>query len=114
MHLALLVATLALATTPVQVHVSPGNTGGANLKRLVESSAERALAHLPRQNQVRRIDVRPNPDEVIPEVGVGAYTDLQGNVHVSWDPTRVDVRKNLLAWIPLTVAHELNHSSRIR
>src|SRR3954469_18404043 len=99
MRLTLLAATFAFATSPVQVHVSPGNTGGANLKQLVEASAERALAHLPRQGQLR-IDVRPNPDDVIPEVGVGAYTDLNGNVHVSWDPTRVNVRKNLLAWIP--------------
>lgn len=59
-------------------------------------------------------DVRPNPDGAIPEAGVGAYTDRRGNIHVSWDPTRVDVRENLLAWIPLIVAHELNHSSRIR
>jgi hypothetical protein len=44
-----------------------------------------------------RIDVRPNPDGVIPEIGVGGYTDRRGNVHISWSPTRVTVRKALLA-----------------
>jgi hypothetical protein len=109
----LLTLSVVLATPPVHVVVSPGESGGVDLTRIVRASAVRALTLLPNRGQVR-IDVRPDPDGAIPEIGVGGYTDLRGNVHISWDPTRVAVRKNLLAWIPLTVAHELDHSSRFR
>jgi hypothetical protein len=101
------------APPPVRVKVTPGESGGVNLTRLVRASAERALRLLPSRGQVR-IDIRPNPDGAIPEIGVGGHTDLRGTVHLSWDPTRVAVRRDLLAWIPLIVAHELHHSSRFR
>lgn len=109
----LLTLSVVLATPPVHVVVSPGESGGVDPTRIVRASAVRALRSLPNRGQVR-IDVRPDPDGAIPEIGVGGYTDLRGNVHISWDPRRVAVRKNLLAWIPLTVAHELDHSSRFR
>jgi hypothetical protein len=103
----------ALRTPAVRVTVSPGESGGVNLTRLVRASAARALRLLPNRGRVR-IDVRPNPDGAIPEIGVGGATDLRGNVHISWDPTRVAVRKALLAWVPVIVAHELHHSAHFR
>jgi hypothetical protein len=109
----LLTVSVVLATPPVHVEVSPGESGGVDLARIVRASAARALTLLPNRGRVR-VTVRPNPDGAIPDIGVGGYTDRRGNVYISWDPTRVTVRTNLLAWIPLIVAHELHHSSRFR
>ena len=49
---------------------------------------------------------------VIPEVGVGGYTDGTGNVHVSIasSDSAATIRRDL----PPSIAHELDHSSRIR
>jgi Predicted Zn-dependent protease (DUF2268) len=85
---------------------------GVDLKHLVEQSAGTVFRLLPHRDRIR-IDVELNPQAVIPEIGVGGFTNpttgavfvaIAGNVR----------RDDLTTWIPATLAHELHHSSRIR
>jgi uncharacterized protein YjaZ len=55
-----------------------------------------------------------NPGRTIPGIGIGGFTDPQGNVAIAIDPGHTDLRRTLETWIPATVAHELHHSSRMR
>jgi hypothetical protein len=52
---------------------------------------------------------------VIPNVGIGGYTDRgTGNVRVSMDSrSPVTLEQLLTSWLPTTLAHELHHSKRI-
>jgi hypothetical protein len=114
MRIALLALVATLAGPAVRIDVHPAPTGGVDLKPIVAAAAARALAELPHRGTVT-IDARPDPEAAIPETGVGGATDqTTGDIEVYWDPSRTDVRRNLLTWIPLDVAHELVHSSRIR
>lgn len=56
-----------------------------------------------------------NPRATIPEVGVGGFTNPEsGVVTVSIDPnSRIGIAQTLRVWLPLTLAHELDHSARI-
>jgi hypothetical protein len=92
---------------------SVARASGVDLRRLVSTSADKALALLPHRGRIE-ITVEVNPDITIPEIGVGGYTDPGGNVILAVDTSRVDLRHVLETWIPGTVAHELHHSSRIR
>ena len=93
---------------------SAARAKGVDLKRLVTTSADKAFALLPHRGQIR-IDVEFDPDFVIPETGVGGFTDPhKGNVHIAVDPYRHNLREVLQTWVPPMVAHELHHSSRIR
>src|SRR5689334_16906756 len=92
---------------------SAARASGVDLRRLVSASADRALVLLPHRGRFK-ITVDANSPIVIPEIGVGGYTDRGGNVTVAVDTSRVDLRHALETWIPATVAHEVHHSSRIR
>ena len=87
-------------------------TAGVNLTDLVRRSAEAARAQLADRGPVR-IDVKQDLEIVIPEIGVGGYTDPRdGNVVIA---IADDVQREALeTWIPATVVHELHHSSRVR
>ena len=86
-----------------------------DLRGLVARSAERSFSLLPHRGRVR-IDVRLDPALAIPQTGVGGFTDPRtGNVSISIDAKPPEgLRKALETWIPGSVAHELDHSSRIR
>jgi hypothetical protein len=86
---------------------------GVDLRRLVATSAAKALASLPHRGRIR-IDVRVDPMLVIPETGVGGLTDESGDVRIAIDVERRDLRESLETWVPAMVAHEVHHSSRIR
>jgi hypothetical protein len=93
---------------------SAARAHGVNLRRLVIASADRAFALLPHHGRIE-IHVEVNPGMTIPKIGVGGFADPRnGNVTLSVDPSRLDLRHALETWIPDTVAHELHHSSRIR
>lgn len=113
MRIALLAAVATLAVPAVRVDVHPAPTGGVDLAHVIRSAADRALAQLPHRGQVT-IDVMPNGPELVQQTGAGGRTDAAGDVEITWDSTRVDVAKVIRTWIPLTVAHELDHSSRFR
>lgn len=87
---------------------------GVDLKALVDNSAEAAFGLLPHRGRVQ-IHVKLDSLGAIPEVGVGGFTDGDGNVFLSIDDTPPGgVSKSLNTWLPALVAHELHHSSRIR
>jgi uncharacterized protein YjaZ len=92
---------------------SAAHHAGTDLRALVIGSANKALSLLPHRGRIA-ITVRVNPAVVIPEIGIGGYTDPRGDVHLAVDPDRLDFNKALATWIPPTLAHELDHSSRIR
>jgi hypothetical protein len=93
---------------------SAAGRSGVNLVRLVTASANQALALLPHRG-LMVITVSADASQTIPEIGVGGYTDPRsGNVDIWIDPRRAHLRDALETWIPASVAHELDHSSRIR
>lgn len=52
---------------------------------------------------------------VIPDVGIGGYTDpYTGHVQISMDArSPLGLRALLKTWVPLSLAHELHHAKRI-
>ncbi len=70
-----------------------------------------AALHSPRAT----VNLVINPKAAIPEVGVGGFTNpATGLVTVSLDPqSRIGVAKTMRVWVPLTLAHELSHSTRV-
>lgn len=52
---------------------------------------------------------------VIPDVGIGGFTSpVSGEVKITMDQrSPVGLRRLLTVWLPLAMAHELHHSSRI-
>lgn len=70
---------------------------------------------LPHRGRVR-IDVSLDASKTIPQIGVGSFTDPRtGNVSI-WIARKPPegLRKALDTWLPGSVAHELDHASRIR
>lgn len=85
---------------------------GVDLEGLIERSAEAAFNVLPHRGRLQ-IEVQVDPARVIPEIGVGGFTDpATGDVSVWIRPT--PLREELTRWIPATLAHELHHASRVR
>jgi hypothetical protein len=62
-----------------------------------------------------QVSISAGSYRVIPDVGIGGSTDPRtGEVIVSMDArSPVDLRTLLLTWLPLALAHELHHSTRI-
>ncbi len=61
------------------------------------------------------VEVEAGTYGVIPDVGIGGYTDpYSGRVQISMDQ-RAPLGLTVLlgTWLPLTLAHELHHSARI-
>jgi hypothetical protein len=105
--------TAFTVSVPANVQ-SAARARGVDLRRLVVASADKAFVLLPHHGRIE-IAVEVNPEMTIPEIGVGGFADPRtGNVTLSVDPSRVDLRHVLETWIPDTVAHELHHSSRVR
>src|SRR5262249_55170382 len=88
---------------------------GVDLRELVARSAAKAFSLLPHRGRVD-IDVQLDAAQAIPQIGVGGFSDpATGNVSISIDAHPPEgLRKALETWIPASVAHELDHSSRIR
>ena len=60
------------------------------------------------------VAVRADAAATIPELGVGGFTDtVTGHVTISIDPDTHDLARSLRTWLPLTLAHELDHVERI-
>jgi uncharacterized protein YjaZ len=89
-----------------------GRAAGVNLRRLSRSAAETALARLDLPGRVRiELKVAVDQAHVIPQIGLGGFTDAQGNVFVVLEePLREDAGD----WLPALIAHELHHANRIR
>jgi hypothetical protein len=120
----LVVVIVALAMTgcgserPFTVDVEPdaaaaAREAGVDLESLVTRSADEAFERLPHRGVVR-IHVTADATEAIPGIGVGGFSGRDGNPQIAIDVNRGALHKALETWIPLTVAHELDHSSRIR
>jgi hypothetical protein len=61
------------------------------------------------------VDVEAGTYHVIPDVGIGGYTDpYTGRVQISMDQrTPLGLKTLLGTWLPLSLAHELHHAARI-
>jgi hypothetical protein len=61
------------------------------------------------------VRIAVDADAVIPEIGVGGYTNpASGAVLISLDPeSSIGTEQSITVWLPATLAHELNHSKRI-
>lgn len=61
-----------------------------------------------------RVDVGVNPKDGIREIGVVGRTDPNtGDVTIALDPAFRDFETTLRVWLPVTLAHELDHAQRI-
>lgn len=85
---------------------------GIGLRDVVRATIARAEAKLPLP--ATRVSLRARPEATIPELGVGGFTDVvTGHVFVSMDPAFHDMQTALQTWLPLTLAHELDHAQRV-
>jgi hypothetical protein len=84
---------------------------GVDLRSVVVATTLRVGELFPDLSTVVRL--RVNPRASIPEVGVGGVTDLAtGVVTISLDPEFEEFGTTLRVWLPLTLAHELDHAER--
>ena len=105
---------LAVVAAAFSVVVSkPAMTAvpGVDLRAVASAAASRALAHLPHHGRVR-IEVGVDEPWLIPQLGAGGYTDDAGTVRVTIASS--DSAATVRRVLPPTIAHELDHSSRIR
>jgi hypothetical protein len=88
---------------------------GFDLDRLLSRSADRVYALIPHRDQIR-INIRLDPKNTVPEIGVGAIPDPgTGEAYLSIDDhSKVGFRKSLATWLPASLARVLFVSSRIR
>ena len=104
-------AVIAVAASPFTVVVDPGVAAkDPQAKAIVTAAASKAMARLPHRGRIT-ITVGSNLSRVIPEIGVGGYTDFHGGVEINVDLSQLATAH---VFLPASVAHELHHSSRIR
>jgi hypothetical protein len=104
--------------SPFDVHIDSAVEALARGARVdvdqVVSSELQAVAPALRSPRAT-VNIVVNPRAAIPEVGVGGFTNPQtGVVTVSLDPnSRIGADGTLRVWLPVTLGHELNHSTRV-
>ena len=88
---------------------------GFDLERLLTRSADKVFALIPHRDQIR-INVRLDPANTVPEIGVGAIPDPgTGEAYITIDDhSKIGFRKSLATWLPASLARVLFLSSRIR
>jgi len=88
---------------------------GFDLERLIARSADKVFLLLPHRGQIR-INVRLDPQNTVPEVGVGAIPDpATGDVYLILnDKSKIGFGHSLATWVPAGLARTLFLSSRIR
>jgi len=85
---------------------------GTDLDRTVEESLRRIDELLPAPRAV--VNIMIDPSRVIPEVGVGGFTNPNGDVSIWLDvrnPERLVEATEV--WLPDTLAHEVHHQRRV-
>jgi hypothetical protein len=93
--------------------VSNAAAAGVDLSRVVDEALVRINALLP--GPPTTINVRYSHQGLIPQLGVGGFTDpMTGAVSVWFGPRKsISLRQSLTLWLPQALAHEVNHSVRI-
>jgi uncharacterized protein YjaZ len=100
------------------VHLDPtvllwGRDSNVDLQKTVRHAIERIDGEL--HASPTQISISAGSYRVIPDVGIGGSTDARtGEVLVSMDSrSPLGLRKLLTVWLPLVLAHELHHSTRV-
>jgi uncharacterized protein YjaZ len=100
------------------VHLDPtvllwGRDSDVDLQKTVRHAIERIDGEL--HASPTQISISAGSYRVIPDVGIGGSTDARtGEVLVSMDSrSPLGLRKLLTVWLPLVLAHELHHSTRV-
>ena len=88
---------------------------GFDLEALLTRSADRVYGLIPHKDQIR-INVKLDPKNTVPEIGVGSIPDPgTGEVYLTIDDhPKIGFRKSLATWLPASLARVLYLSSRIR
>jgi len=88
---------------------------GFDLDRLLTRTADKTFALLPHRDRIN-INVRLDPKQTVPEIGVAAVPDPgTGELYIALDPhSRIGFRKSLTIWLPASLARVAFLSSRIR
>jgi hypothetical protein len=91
-----------------------GDDADIDLSTEVRSILERVDQLLQFSSDVA-VRIAVDADAVIPEVGVGGFTDpSSGAILISFDPEHpIGTEQSITVWLPQVLAHELNHSKRI-
>jgi Predicted Zn-dependent protease (DUF2268) len=91
-----------------------GDDAGINLSTEVRKILERVDGLLQSDSEIA-VRVAVDADAVIPEIGVGGYTNpASGAVQISLDPeSSIGAEQSITVWLPQVLSHELDHSKRI-
>ena len=100
------------------VHLDPtvllwARDAGVDLKDVVADAIGRIARRL--HASPTQISISAGSYRVIPDVGIGGSTDARtGEVIVSMDSrSPLGLRTLLVVWLPIVLAHELHHSTRV-
>jgi hypothetical protein len=106
------VGSISAAIAPEAARL--GDDAGIDLSAEVRKILERVDELLLFDSEVA-VRVAVDPDAVIPEIGVGGFTNpASGAVLISLDPeSPIGAEQSITVWLRQVLAHELDHSKRI-
>jgi hypothetical protein len=100
--------TVNISSTVIQ----SARASDTDITQIVRQALQRITPLLPGLDA--RVDVGVNPKGAIREIGVVGRSDPNtGDVTIALDPAFRDFETTLRVWLPVTLAHELNHAQRI-
>jgi hypothetical protein len=92
--------------------IQSARASDTDITQIVRQALQRITPLLPGLDA--RVDVGVDPKGAIREIGVVGRTDPNtGDVTLVLDPAFRDFASTLRVWLPVTLAHELNHAQRI-
>lgn len=100
----------------INLHILLGTKRLIPFADLLKQEFDKAILHITSKLPVTDVDiiVSDNPDNTIPEQGIGGYSPDANTIYVSLDPTFENLKESLKREFKRTLAHELHHSMRWR
>jgi uncharacterized protein YjaZ len=100
----------------INLHILLGTKRLIPFEETLKQEFDKAIPLITSKLPVTDVDiiVSDNPDNAIPEQGIGGYSPDANTIYVSLDPTFENLKESLQKEFKRTLAHELHHSMRWR